>query len=108
MVRGRPTDNPSTRSGIAPLICRYSGPPCAPVPLAVTSEPAKIDAALNASLRVLRGLRTSSITPRELARAKRTLTSRHEADLKDNGYWLALMTHLQCDSVPLKTPQCLR
>jgi len=74
----------------------------------VTSEPAKIDAALNASLRVLRGLRTSSITPRELQRAARTLISRHETDLKDNGYWLALLTHLQSEAVPLKTPQCLR
>ena len=36
------------------------------------------------------------------------MISRHESDLKDNGYWLSLMTHLQSDAVPLKSAQCLR
>lgn len=44
--------------------------------------------ALGACLRVLRGVKTSAITPRELLRAKRTLITRHETDLEDNNYWI--------------------
>ncbi len=44
---------------------------------------------------VLRDLRYVPINRRELARAKTTLLTRHESDLKDNTYWLGLITHLQ-------------
>jgi hypothetical protein len=74
----------------------------------VTSTPQKIDDALSASLRVLRGLRAQAIMQRELLRAKRTLVTRHETDLKDNAYWLGLLTHLQSEAVPLKGVECLR
>merc|ERR1712094_81633 len=40
-------------------------------------------------------------------RAKRTLLTRHESDLKDNGYWISLLTHLQNDLVPGKDVDCL-
>jgi hypothetical protein len=61
----------------------------------VTSYPDKIYDALYASVSVLRELRTSIITDRDLQRAKRTLLTRHESDLKSNVYWLGLLTHLQ-------------
>lgn len=74
----------------------------------VTSQPSKIDQALNACLRVLRGVRTSPISPRELDRARRTLITRHETDLEDNNYWVGLLTHIQSDQVPNKRLECLR
>jgi hypothetical protein len=37
-----------------------------------------------------------------LLQAKRTLLTRHESDLKDNSYWLSLMTHVQTPSVHRK------
>jgi predicted Zn-dependent peptidase len=74
----------------------------------VTSTPDKIGEALTASLRVLRSGVSQPFAPRELARARRTLAARHETDLKDNGYWLSLLTHLQADGVPLKSVECLR
>lgn len=43
-----------------------------------------------------------------LRRARRTLLTRHESDLKDNAYWIGLLTHLQRPEVPLKTIECLR
>lgn len=33
---------------------------------------------------------------------------RHESDLKDNAYWLGLLTHIQCDAVPRKDATCVR
>eukprot|EP00887_Chlorella_sp_A99_P001378 scaffold8.g1378.t1 len=74
----------------------------------VTSTPQKIREAMMASLRVLRNLRLQPVTSRELVRAQRTLITRHETDLKDNLYWLGLLTHLQADAVPLKSVDCLR
>ncbi len=50
----------------------------------------------------------SPINRRELARAKTTLLTRHESDLKDNSYWLGLLTHCQNPHVPWKSVQCLR
>jgi predicted Zn-dependent peptidase len=76
--------------------------------LSVTSTPLKIDDALAASLRVLRGVATARVTPRELDRARRTLLTRHESDLKDNAYVLGLLTHAQAPSVPAKTAAALR
>lgn len=61
----------------------------------VTSHPDKIHDALAASVSVLRDVKVSAINKRELSRAKITLLTRHEADLKDNEYWLGLMTHVQ-------------
>ncbi|CAI5494411.1 unnamed protein product [Closterium sp. Naga37s-1] len=75
--------------------------------ISVTSTPAKIQQAVEASLNVLRGLQANRITQRELDRAKRTLIMRHESDLKDNAYWLGMLTHLQCDYVPRKTVSCI-
>jgi len=48
----------------------------------VTSTPAKIHEAAAASLRVLRGLDLSRVTPRELLRARRTVLTRHESEMK--------------------------
>ena len=48
----------------------------------VTSTPAKIDEAAAASLRVLRGLALTRVTPRELLRARRTVLTRHESEMK--------------------------
>jgi hypothetical protein len=74
----------------------------------VTSTPEKIKDAMMASLQVLRSGATQAFNQRDLLRAKRTLLTRHESDLKDNVYWLALLTHLQSDAVPLKSVECLR
>ncbi|GLC34133.1 hypothetical protein PLESTB_000841000 [Pleodorina starrii] len=74
----------------------------------VTSHPDKIYEALNASVAVLRDIRWAPVNRRELARAKTTLLTRHESDLKDNAYWLGLLTHLQNPHVPHKTLECLR
>ncbi|KAK3240438.1 hypothetical protein CYMTET_49716 [Cymbomonas tetramitiformis] len=76
--------------------------------LSVTSTPQKIDDALAASIRTLRGIGAQQVTQRELDRARRTLLTRHESDLKDNPYWLGLLTHLQSDAVPGKDLNCLR
>ncbi|GJP40170.1 hypothetical protein CLOM_g24450 [Closterium sp. NIES-68] len=75
--------------------------------ISVTSTPAKIQQAVEASLNVLKGLQANRISQRELDRAKRTLIMRHESDLKDNAYWLGMLTHLQCDYVPRKTVSCI-
>ena len=48
----------------------------------VTSTPKKINEALDASLRVLRGLPMQRVTPRELLRARRTVLTRHESEMK--------------------------
>ena len=74
----------------------------------VTSDPEKIYDALNASVAVLRDMAVSPVNRREVARARTTLLTRHESDMKDNVYWLGLMTHLQNDQVPLKSVECLR
>lgn len=74
----------------------------------VTSHPDRIYDALNASVSVLRDLGVQPISRRELARARTTLLTRHESDLKDNVYWLGLITHMQNQHVPLKTITCLR
>lgn len=48
----------------------------------VTSTPQKIEKAMAASLSVLQTVATERITVRELTRAKRTLLTRHETDMK--------------------------
>ena len=58
--------------------------------LVVTSTPAKIDEALAAALRVLRGFSTQRISQREVERARMTLLTRHETELKTNIYWVGL------------------
>ncbi|CAM6021170.1 unnamed protein product [Sphagnum balticum] len=76
--------------------------------ISVTSTPAKIKDAVDASLNVLRSIQGSKINQRELDRAKRTLLMRHESDSKDNTYWLGMLTHLQAPSVSRKDVGCLR
>ncbi|CAK9190868.1 unnamed protein product [Sphagnum troendelagicum] len=76
--------------------------------ISVTSTPAKIKYAVDASLNVLRSIQGSKINQRELDRAKRTLLMRHESDSKDNTYWLGMLTHLQAPSVSRKDVGCLR
>merc|ERR1711937_818037 len=44
----------------------------------------------------------------QLDRAKRNLLTRHDSDMKDNGYWVSLLTHLQNDLVPNKDIGCLQ
>ena len=63
--------------------------------LSVTSTPSKVHYAAAASLRVLRGFQQQKVLQQELERARRTLLMRHESDLKDNLYWIGLLTHLQ-------------
>ena len=48
----------------------------------VTSTPNKIQEAMDASLRVLRNTLTDRVTSREVLRARRTVLSRHESDMK--------------------------
>jgi predicted Zn-dependent peptidase len=48
----------------------------------VTSTPNKIQEAMDASLRVLRHMLTDKVTAREVLRARRTVLTRHETDLK--------------------------
>lgn len=74
----------------------------------VTSTPQKIDEALMASVRTMRGLTSRYVTERELDRARRTLLTRHESDMKDDTYCLGLLQHLQSASVPQKSLSCLR
>ena len=74
----------------------------------VTSDPEKIYDALNASVAVLRDIAISPVNRRELSRARTTLLTRHESDMKDNTYWLGLITHMQNDHVPFKSVLCLR
>ena len=76
--------------------------------VSVTSTPNKINDALDASLHVLRELTSRRISQQELERARRTLLARHETDLKDNGYLIGLLTHLQCETVPRKDIKCLQ
>ncbi|KXZ51944.1 hypothetical protein GPECTOR_11g69 [Gonium pectorale] len=82
----------------------------APAVNSITGQPMlpQIYEALNASVAVLRDIRYAPVNRRELARAKTTLLTRHESDLKDNAYWLGLLTHLQNPHVPHKTLECLR
>ena len=48
----------------------------------VTSNPNKIQQAMDASLRVLRNMLTDKVTSREVLRARRTVLTRHDSDLK--------------------------
>ncbi|KAI3941657.1 hypothetical protein MKX01_018247 [Papaver californicum] len=63
--------------------------------ISVTSTPGKVYKAVDACKNVLRGLQSIKISPRELDRAKRTLLIRHEAETKQNAYWVGLLAHLQ-------------
>ncbi|KAL6754220.1 peptidase M16 inactive domain-containing protein [Haematococcus lacustris] len=74
----------------------------------VTSHPDKIYDALDASAAVLRDVTVSSINKRELDRARTTVLTRHESDMKDNVYWLGMVTHCQNPAVPWKSVRCLR
>ncbi|GMH43786.1 hypothetical protein BSKO_11720 [Bryopsis sp. KO-2023] len=74
----------------------------------VTSSPEKVGEALTASVGVLKGFKTNPINAGELARARRTLITRHESDLRTNAYWVGLLTHLQSDQVVRKSVDCLR
>ncbi|KAH7434480.1 hypothetical protein KP509_06G019300 [Ceratopteris richardii] len=76
--------------------------------ISVTSTPAKVKKAVDASLKVLRGLRENPISQRDLDRARRTLMMRHESDSKDNTYWLGLLTHIQSSKVERKDISCIR
>ncbi|MCL7025364.1 hypothetical protein MKW94_015068 [Papaver nudicaule] len=76
--------------------------------ISVTSTPGKVYKAVDACKNVLRGLHSSKIALRELDRAKRTLLMRHEAETKQNGYWLGLLAHLQASSVPRKDISCIK
>lgn len=77
--------------------------------LVVTSTPAKIDDALNAALRVLRGFKQQRVTQREVERARMTLLTRHETELKTNAYWVDLMqyTALGDTLAPAKEVSCI-
>ena len=73
--------------------------------LSVTSTPEKVDEALAASLRTLRGIGTQGISARELDRARMTLMTRHDADDKNhtaNEKLLALLMHAQYEGAPHK------
>merc|ERR1711871_1759709 len=68
----------------------------------------KIEQAVQASVNTVRGLQNQRVTQFELDRAKRNLLTRHDSDMKDNGYWVSLLTHLQNDLVPHKDIGCLQ
>ena len=74
----------------------------------LTSSPDKVHETIKASVEVLQQIATQKISVRELLRAKRTLLTKHESELQKNFYWIDLLTHLQCDQVPLKTVEVLR
>lgn len=60
-------------------------------------------------LQVLRDIKTSEpFTWSEVDRMRKTLLARDEADMKDNGVIINLLTHLQAPDVPLKTIDLLR
>ena len=77
--------------------------------LVVTSTPAKIDDALDAALRVLRGFKSQRISVREVERARMTLLTRHETELKTNAYWVDLMQYTALGDVlaPAKDVSCI-
>ena len=77
--------------------------------LVVTSTPAKIDDALSAAIRVLRGFKHQKVTQREVERARMTLLTRHETELKTNAYWVDLMqyTALGDTLAPSKEVSCI-
>ena len=77
--------------------------------LVVTSTPAKIDDALAAAIRVLRGFRAQRVTQREVERARMTLLTRHETELKTNAYWVDLMQYTALGEVlaPAKDVSCI-
>jgi hypothetical protein len=77
--------------------------------LVVTSTPAKIDDALNAAIRVLRGFRQQRVTQREVERARMTLLTRHETELKTNAYWVDLMQYTALGNAlaPAKEVSCI-
>lgn len=75
--------------------------------VSVTSTPENSSKALAASLKVLRSLGADLVTQREVERARRTRLTQHESDMKDNGYWLQLMTHLQSSLLPRKDMSCI-
>jgi hypothetical protein len=77
--------------------------------LVVTSTPAKIDDALDAALRVLRGFKNQRISMREVERARMTLLTRHETELKTNAYWVDLMQYTALGDVlaPAKDVTCI-
>ena len=77
--------------------------------LVVTSTPAKIDDALAAAIRVLRGFKTQKISTREVERARMTLLTRHETELKTNAYWVDLMQYTSLGDVlaPQKEISCI-
>lgn len=62
-----------------------SAPLTRPARLPALPVPQKIRDAMLASLQVLRNGREQPFTQRELLRAKRTLLTRHESDLKVSG-----------------------
>ena len=66
----------------------------------VTSTPNKIQEAMDASLRVLRNTLTDRVTSREVLRARRTVLTRHESDMK---VWLAELPGF----LPVAPPVCL-
>eukprot|EP00210_Caulerpa_lentillifera_P004547 g4337.t1 len=74
----------------------------------LTSSPDKIHETVKASLKVLQRMKKQKVSMHELLRAKRTILTRHESELQKNEYWLGLLTHLQCDQVPMKTVETLR
>lgn len=69
----------------------------------VTSTPNKIQQAMDASLRVLRNTLTDRVTSREVLRARRTVLTRHESDLKVSLHGLLLPS---CPPVDVPFPLC--
>lgn len=74
----------------------------------LTSSPQKIYETVKASVDVLQRIGKQKITMHELLRAKRTILTKYESDLQKNACWVDMLTHLQCDYVPLKTVEVLR
>lgn len=80
---GSSSAEPALQGSLLALCCGGSVVSLAPFsPLPTPSCLQKIREAMTASLQVLRNGRAQPFTQRELLRAKRTLLTRHESDLK--------------------------
>ena len=76
--------------------------------MSLNSTPGKIDKTVAAAIRVLRGLVFQPVTESEVEQARKSLLTKHESSLRENAYWLDLMTHVQAAGVPRKDISSIR
>merc|ERR1711920_390274 len=61
---------------------------------------------MGAAKGVLTGMEERPVSDLEISSAVRTIVARHQTDLQENDYWIALLTHLQYDNP--KDTSCIR